>query len=320
MKYSKNNSDFYFKALYNVINGGDDVKLLRKQWLIMLCVTLIMFLLVSLNYSGSIMVKSANAKSSVMEFHFLDVSHGDSIIIKYPYGSVVLIDAGKEEYGNKVVEQLKRMGINKIDYIVASHYDMDHIGGMTEVLDNFKVDNFYGPYCREELLVKNKHYKKLVDKLKEKNIKLKLAKSGMSFNIDGVNNYILGPIKRDYKYPNDHSIVMKTVYNKTSFLFTGDLQREGEKEVVKKHGKNLNVDVLKVGHHGYEGSSGEKFLELVSPEISVISGGNTEKATIYSSEVYNRLKNSGSKIYTTYDNGDVVLISDGNSVESRTEK
>lgn len=292
----------------------------KNQLFSVLCIALVIFAFVTFKYNGSLTVKSADAKYSVMEFHFLDVSHGDSIIIRYPYGKVVLIDAGKEEYGEKIVNNLKSMGINKIDYVIASHYDMDHIGGMPAVLESFKVDKFYGPYYRDELKIKNKYYIKLVDKLKEKDIKLRIAKKGMSLNIDGVDNYILSPVKRDYKYPNDHSIVMKTVYNKTSFLFTGDLQREGEKEVAKRHGKNLDVDVLKVGHHGYEGSSGQKFLELVTPKISVISGGNTKKAPIYSKDVYNRLKNIGSEIYTTYDNGNVTLTSDGTSINVKLEE
>lgn len=291
----------------------------KRHIVVVACIIFILFGVIGYRFSSSIMVRTASAKISEMEVHYINVGHGDSIIIKYPHGKIVLIDAGKEEYGGKIVKYLKSMNVDKIDYVIASHYDMDHIGGMPAVLENFQVGSFYGPYYREELKIKNSHYKLLIGKLKEKNIKLNLARTGMVMNIDGVENYILSPVKKNYKYPNDHSIVMKTIYNKTSFLFTGDLQREGETEAIKRHGRGLDADVLKVGHHGYEGSSSKRFLELVTPKVSIISGGNTEKAPIYSKDVYDRLKKVGSEVFSTYEDGNVIVISDGINLFSKTE-
>lgn len=242
----------------------------------------------------------------------LDVGHGDSILITTPYRKLILIDTG-DSYSNNgkiydsgkqtVVPYILDNGYKKVDLLILSHLDSDHIGGLNSVIESLDVRNV-GISINSQL--KEEFYK--VDKIikSEKAKKLYLSK-GKSFYIDGVKFEILSPAKKDsIATENNDSIVILMTYQGKKVLFMGDLEAEAEKELIENN-VNLDVDILKVGHHGSITSTTEELVEKTTPLVALISVGNRFKS-IPSSKVLNRLGSVYSKVYRTDKMGEIKVI------------
>ncbi|WP_292390613.1 MBL fold metallo-hydrolase, partial [Methanosarcina sp. UBA5] len=195
--------------------------------------------------------------------HFLDVGQGDSILIKYGNKSM-LIDAGESDKGEVVSDYLHNQGISTLDYVVATHPHSDHIGGMNDVLNNFKVDHFIDsgyPYT-------SKTYENMLTTIDKKNIPFETPKRGDKINFaSGIDVEVLNPGTSYYSDDlNQNSIILKVTDGKVSFLLMGDAGLEAENDIMKA-GYNVDADILKVGHHGSSTASGASFISAVSPDI-----------------------------------------------------
>lgn len=221
---------------------------------------------------------------------FIDVGQGDSILIKLPHNKGnVLVDC----YGS-TVEYLKSVGVKKLDYVVLTHFDFDHMGSIQEVIDQFQVRSLlYSAYEDE-------------NKIKELNVHKKAVMSGDSFYVYQTRFDILGPIY-SYNDANSNSVVVYFTFNNYSFLLTGDMTQQEEHDLSVKYKEKLKADVLKVGHHGSNTSSSIEFLNLVSPSYSIISVGENNSYGLPSMNVYERL-NTISEVYMTKDSGNVQII------------
>ena len=242
--------------------------------------------------------------------HFIDVGQGDSMLIQFPDGQVSLIDGGTRKAEEKVVKYLNRLGIEKIDYLIATHPHEDHIGGLPGVIRNFEIGKIYMPNRSATTNI----FEELLTEIKEKDLKITIA-DGADTIIDknNIKFEILGPNRDDYSNTNDYSIVIKLDYKDNSFLFTGDMEKPAEDDLLDI-GYDLKSDVLKVGHHGGRTSSSQEFLESVAPDYSIIS---LEKDNSYGhphSETLNRLKKIGTNILRTDELGDIVFASDGENL------
>ena len=233
-----------------------------------------------------IFIKYLNPYSSIT---FIDVGQGDSTLIRLPYNKgIMLIDC----YNS--FNYLKSEGINKIDYLVFTHSDNDHIGDYKKILNYFDVDKIIIPYYDEkfdELLISYNNITK-VDYKYEINLN--------NFYFD-----ILGPIY-PYEDANSNSVVIKLKIYDYTFLFTGDMTKEEEEDLVYEYNSYLDSDVLKVGHHGSSTSSSELFLKYVTPKYSVISAGLNNKYGHPNKEIVERLNNY-SIIYITYLCGNITF-------------
>ena len=247
----------------------------------------------------------------------IDVGQGDSFLVKFPNGKTALIDAGEAtqflDNGERVIiPLLDNLVIDKIDYGFISHLDSDHYGGFISLIYNDRIKEFYRPLPDSSL--KSIRFEKF---LKQKNIETNIYESN-SLKVGNAKVYFLNNPK-DHQYnklsSNDKSGVVKIVYGKTSFLFVGDLEFEGEYLLAQNFGDILDSDVLKVGHHGSPTGTSQAFLNLVSPKISLVSAGIQNKFKHPSETVISSLKKIGSEIYRTDIEGAVLLQSNGNEIK-----
>ncbi|MGD7021793.1 cell wall-binding repeat-containing protein [Rossellomorea vietnamensis] len=240
--------------------------------------------------------------------HFIDVGQGDSTLIE-TQGKTVLIDGGKRTAGDKVVAYLKKAGITSIDYLVATHPDADHIGGLIDVLNQIKVGRVLDSgitHTSQTYL----DYLKLID---SKNISFEVPTVGKVFTIDtGINLKVLNNGK-GYSDNNEGSIVTKLSYDNVSFMLTGDATTKSESIMMERFNlSDIRSTFLKVGHHGSSSSTSQAFLNEVNPKVGILSYGDNSYGHP-TSEIVSRLRNKNVALYSTHDSGDIVVDTDGSS-------
>lgn len=246
---------------------------------------------------------------NVIKVNYIDVGQGDSELIQVN-GKNLLIDAGPNESIDKLMSYLSKQDIKKIDYVIATHPDEDHIGGMSSVIKKYDIGEFYAP----KKLTNTRTFENMVTALKSKNLKINVGKAGIDLDLGkNVTCQMLAPNNDKYKDTNNYSIVIKITYGESKFLFTGDAEKISETEMLSKN-LDLSADVLKVGHHGSTSSSSNEFLDKVNPKIAVISCGKNNKYGHPHSETLTKLKNRKVQIYRTDVDGSIVLLSDGKKI------
>jgi len=245
-----------------------------------------------------------------LRIDFIDVGQADSILIQLPNKEKMLIDGGNNEDGDLIVKYLTKLKINKLDYLVATHPHEDHIGGLDNIINNFKVNKVYMPKISHT----SQTFRDLLIAIKEKGLKISIAKAGVSLIDKGdVQVRIIGPVKEDYKELNNYSAIVKINFNDTSFLFTGDAEAEVEEELVTSK-IDLAADLLKIGHHGSSSSTTLAFLEKVNPQYGVISVGKDNKYGHPTKFTLEKLNRTGVEVYRTDQLGTIIAISDGQKI------
>lgn len=236
--------------------------------------------------------------NSNFEVVMFEVGEADCHLIKYPYNkNTILIDTGKNEYKikNEVIPYLKSIGIKKIDYLIITHGDEDHIGGSITLINNFQVKNVVlnkGTFTDLE--------KELIKNLNKKKIPYQINIS--KINLSNHTIYLLNNTK--YNNENDNSIITYFTYQKYKFLYMGDASITTEDNLLENYNLN-NISILKVGHHGSNTSSSKDFISQINPSISLISVGENNIYHHPNKEVINNL--SKSRIYRTDINNMVKL-------------
>ncbi|MEY2363342.1 MBL fold metallo-hydrolase [Lysinibacillus capsici] len=239
-----------------------------------------------------------------MQVHFIDVGQGDSILIESPSGKTMLIDGGVKGAGQQIVSYLKELGINKLDIVVATHPDADHIGGFIPVLDNMTIEQFYD----SGKVHTSQTFEEMLTRIDEKNIPYHVPKIGDDIEFDKDVNVKVLNANDQATDNNDASIVLKMTYGNVSFLLTGDAGVALEKEMLQY---DVKATVLKAGHHGSNTSSSEEFIQAVKPEVTILSYGEDNKYGHPHAEIVDRLQAIGSKIYATADLGTITVSTDG---------
>ena len=253
----------------------------------------------------------------LLEVTFLDVGQGDSILLRTREQNI-LIDAGEVEYGQTVVDDLADYGVEELDLVIATHMHSDHMGGMAAVVEALPVDTFVMTALPDSMVPTTRVYENLLTALEESpETAVEAAEPGVVYDLGGgVTLTILGPLT-DYDDLNLTSVVCRVDAGARSFLFTGDMEREAEQDLLEA-GADLDADVLKVGHHGASTSSTEDFLAAVSPAASVIEVGTGNSYGHPTGQTLERLQSYG-PIYRTDLDGAVVVATDGVSLTVTTE-
>lgn len=247
---------------------------------------------------------------------FLDVGKADSILISCE-GKFMLVDSGDVAITPQVTEYLLRRGIDRLDYVVGTHADNDHIGGMAEVLSRFEIGRFQMPAVQEEILPDTPSYRELTAVCRENGIRVEHPSPGDEWTLGGMKIRVLAPLQ-EYSDVNNTSLVLKLTYGKVSFLLTGDAEQESEEAMLFSQ-EDLSADVLKVGHHGSETSTTQPFLEAVKPRYAVVSVGE-DRNNLPKDSVLDRLESIGAQIYRTDFQGTVIAATNGDTLEFFTER
>ena len=255
------------------------------------------------------------AGSYPMSLHVLDVGKADAILVECE-GKYLLVDGGTYGYGEDVCQYLARQGVKELEYVINTHPDEDHIGGLWEVLNRFPVKEFLSPNLPDGLLPDTPECSAVAAMLQEKRIPVRYPATGELLNVGRLNIEVLGPVKQ-YESLNDNSLILRLTYGETSFLLMGDAEKEAELDLVAA-GKPLKSDVFKVGHHGSATSTTWELLDAVRPEYAVISVG-PDRNNLPKQEVLERLRSAGAELYRTDIGGSVLFVSDGARVTPLTE-
>ena len=245
--------------------------------------------------------------------HYIDVGQGDAALVICD-DKTMFIDGGNPHASSIIYTYLKNLNIDYLDYIVASHADDDHIGGLSAPLAKMKVGNVLAPEAEAD----TRSYKSLKTKVAEQGLTMVHPKSGETLYFGCGKIEFYGPITESESDRNNGSVVMKIIYGDTSFLFTGDAEREEEQEILSA-GYDLSATVLKVGHHGSKNSTTYPFLREIMPKYAIISVGDNSYGHP-TEDVLSRLRDADVKVYRTDMQGDIVVESDGKTVTITTAK
>lgn len=254
--------------------------------------------------------------NGTIEVSYLDVGQGDAAYIKVNEMDI-LIDAGPKSDVDKLMKQLEEKNIDDFEVVVATHPHEDHIGGMTKVLQTYKVESFYMPKVEHS----TKTFENMIKEVEKQGLKVKVLKEGVNIDIgEGALLETFSPTQDSYDNLNNYSPIMKLTFGNNSFLFTGDAEKEVEEEVLSRYKDKLDSDVIKFGHHGSSTSSSTEFIEAVSPNYGIISCGVDNSYGHPHKEILKLIQNINIEAYRTDTQGQITVISDGNNIEIKTEK
>lgn len=257
-----------------------------------------------------------------MRINFIDVGQGDSCLIRYK-GTNIMIDSGGSlsknkdgksyDIGENVLNNyLLNRGITRLDYIMASHFDEDHSHGFIFLLKNMKVKNV----IISEQYKTSSIYEQFKQICKKQNIQIIYVRSGDEIRIKDLAFKILHPKSKENQISenplNNNAIVCMVKYKNRRILFTGDIEKVAENEMVKEYTNGLKADILKVGHHGSKTSTTKEFLDLINPSVALIGVGQNNKFGHPNEDVIKRLEEKNIQIYRTDEMGEISVIIDKN--------
>jgi competence protein ComEC len=244
-----------------------------------------------------------------LKIHFIDVGQGDSILIQQGDRSM-LIDAGDNQYEQRVVNYLKQNNVSKLDYVIGTHPHADHIGGLDAVINAFNIEKVIMPKVTHT----SQTFEDVIIAIKNKGLKITTPHAGDTYTLGNAEFTIVAPNSSSYNNLNNYSIVLKLKHGNNSFLFTGDAENISENEILNKN-HDINADVLKVGHHGSTTSTTPQFLNAVDPKYAVIQVGGNNRYGHPHTEVIERLLQRNIVIYRNDLHGTIIANSDGENIK-----
>ena len=279
----------------------------RKAYLIIILIVIISNINVPINQN--------------LMINFIDVGQGDSTLVRAK-GITMLIDSGGslddkfDEGKSTLTPYLLDRRIDKIDYVIISHFDSDHCQGFINVIENIKVKNIIIGKQFEEY----ENYKKIIKLAKNKNIKVSEVSAGNIINLNkNFNLQVLWPLKENVftdNIINNNSLVFKLIYNDFSVLFTGDIEEVAERKILEKYKNNndiLKSDMIKIAHHGSKTSSINEFINVVNPCYAMIGVGKDNKFGHPSQSTIYKLKQRNIHIYRTDEMGEISMLFEENN-------
>lgn len=247
------------------------------------------------------------ASADKMYVSFIDVGQGNCTLLRCG-GKAILVDSGEVGAAQTVINYIKNLGIDELNCVLVTHPHTDHMGAMTKILYEFKIDDLIMPEIPEEIIPTNKTYEKFLTAVSDNAGNVIAAKPGETYTYGEMKLEIFAPL-RDYDNLNDMSAVSRISYGDTSVMFTGDATTTVEKDLLKKN-INYSATVLNVGHHGSKTSSSEAWLRAVNPKYAVICCGVNNDYGHPHSLITKRLEEFGIEYFETDLLGTIVFESD----------
>lgn len=255
-------------------------------------------------------------EGSAFSIHFFDVGEGDSALVACD-GHYMLIDGGDSTNSSFLYSFLRQHHIAFLDYAVCTHAHADHVGGLAGALKYAKVGTAFAPVKEYD----SKSFESFVRYLEAQGKDITIPSPGDTFHLGSAEVAILGPVDMRLAQDNvnNSSIVLRIVYGNTSFLFTGDAEKEEELSIVGSR-RRIRSTLIKVGHHGSNSSSSAKFMAAVRPKVAVISVGKDNDYNHPHDAAIKRIQKYAAEIYRTDLQGGIVCTSDGSSLSITTER
>lgn len=247
-------------------------------------------------------------EASELEIHFMDVGQGDATLIKCGEHAM-LIDAGDNSQGTAVQLYLQKQGITELDYMIGTHPDADHIGGMDAIITKFNCGNIMMPDIEKDSAT----YRDVISAMDYKGYQNTVPVVGAVYKLGSAYFTIIAPNGSYGGDSNNSSIGILLVHGNNRFIFTGDAEEEAEADIIS-NGMEIQADVLKAGHHGSKSSSSAAFLDAVNPAYAVISCGEDNSYGHPHAGTLNSLRERGIQVFRTDEQGSIVVASDGGTL------
>jgi len=242
---------------------------------------------------------------------FIDVGQGDSILI-HTNNHAVLIDSGEHRHRNTVLSYLNNAGIQRLDYVVATHPHSDHIGGLSTILGSIDVGRLLMPDATNNTVA----FEQLLESIESNDVPVIIPEIGYRLQIGLIDMTVIGPAPGHHANLNNASIILRMLHGHNTFLFTGDAEHEAEQFLLNS-GTNLQAQVLKVGHHGSRTSTTQEFLDAVNPSVTIITVGADNQFGHPHSEVMQRLQARNIPIFRTDQEGTIRIVTNGTELFRR---
>ncbi len=274
--------------------------------------------------SGASDGSTASTANGTMEVHFINVGQSVSTLVVAPNGETMLVDTGHyNDDGEYVLAYLRRHDVTRIDHLVTSHNDADHIGGNAAIIEYYETEaDGIGAVYDPGIAASTRTYGEYLDAVETHDVTLYETREGDTLSFGTVDVDVLGPPEPylENEARNENSVVLKLTHGETSVLLSGDAEDDQEAYLVEEYGDDLRATVLKAGHHGSASSSSEPFLDAVRPRAVVVSSAYDSQYGHPHDEVARALADRSLVTYWTATHGDVVLVSDGTRVSVRTQR
>jgi len=254
---------------------------------------------------------SADAQLAIapLEVHFIDIGQGDCTLIVCD-GSAMLIDAGENNKGTVVQSYIEKQGIERLDYVIGTHPDSDHIGGLDVAIYKFDCGTIIMPEFGKD----TKTYDDVIQTMKNKNYKNTLPEVGKEYKLGDATFTIVAPNGTYGNDANDYSVGIILTHGENKFVLLGDAEEKAETDILK-NGIDLSANVYKASHHGSRTSSMQELLDAIDMEYVVISCGTGNSYRHPHKETLDRLKKMKVKVFRTDEQGTIIATSDGKNIK-----
>lgn len=243
-----------------------------------------------------------------LEVHFIDVGQGDCTLVLCD-GHAMLIDAGDDSQGTKVQKYIQNLGIDTLEYVIGTHPDADHIGGLDVILTKFDCNTIIFPDIKSDTMA----YKRVMETIRYKGYSVTGPEISKTYSLGDAVITVLGPVGTYEEESNNYSIALKVSYGENSFVFLGDAEEEAQLDILQSKA-DVSADVLKAGHHGSSDSANAVFTNAVNPEYAVISCSKGNDYGHPHARTLKLFRELGIQVFRTDEQGTVTAVSDGSTI------
>ncbi len=231
----------------------------------------------------------------------------------------MLVDCGESEYSDHVENYLSQLGVSRLDYIIATHPHSDHMGGMYSIIDTFDVGEVIIPHIPDDQLPTAVFCERFLDSCADSGVTVSEAAVGRKIRLGDADIELIAPDGSRYDDINNYSVSFLLTHGSNSFMLTGDAEAESEAAMLKG-GRLGKVNLYKAGHHGSAYSSSKELLDVIRPDIAVISCGRENPYGHPADSTVKRIRKYTKQVFRTDTRGNIIVESDGNTLNVTTER